>query len=127
MEKTFDSFTFGPWWSAQCRWLLTETEEWWREVRMPGADLSDLPQEAQDEISAKWTPELVSEYALWAANPDPTTKVPGPVTPTPKQARLAQEAKAKLAEYEDGEFVPEVKPAPDPKPEPKPAPKAKRK
>jgi hypothetical protein len=109
VDKAFDSFVFGPWWSAQCRWLLTETEGWWREVRMPGADLSDLPQEVQSEISAKWTPELIAQYEAYLADPDPLVEIPGPVTPTPKQARLAREAKAKLAEYEEGEFIPEAK------------------
>ena len=116
MDKTFDSFAFGPWWSAQCRWLLTETEEYWREVRMPGADLSDLPPEVQSEINAKWTPQLLADYEAWLLDPEQPVDVPGPITPTPKQVRLVREAKAALtAKAEELE------------PGPKPAPKAKRK
>lgn len=107
--KTFDSYSFAPWWVAQLKWL-DEDEMPWRETRAPGSDISDLPPEVQNEINARWTPKLIADYQAWLADPEKWTGgIPGPVTPTPKQARLAREAKAaldaKLAEYEVGEFV----------------------
>ena len=94
--KTFDSYSFAPWWVAQLKWL-DEDERPWREIRAPGADISDLPSDVQAEIGEKWTPELIAEYQVWLADPEKYEgHIPGSPM-TPKQERLAQEAKAALA------------------------------
>lgn len=58
-----------------------------REVRRPGADLTDLPQELQDAIQAHWTAEMVQKAGDLEAAADEAVVVPVP-TLTPRQLRL---------------------------------------
>jgi hypothetical protein len=79
---------------------MVDTEEVWREVRMPGEDVSDLPQEVQEEIGKEWTPELLSAYEDWLISQDPSVVI-SPKKMTPKQQRMLSEAKVKVEEIRE--------------------------
>lgn len=70
---TFDRHDFSGA-SVMLRW--ESSDGFHREIRWPGDNLDDLPDEVREEIEAHWTPELVSEYeAAQAAarEPEPPT------------------------------------------------------
>lgn len=57
-----DNITFvGPHRVAQLRYLKEDGTPH-REGRDPGADLSDLPEDAREKIEAEWTPEIIAAY-----------------------------------------------------------------
>ena len=60
MSMRFESFRLVNG-CAQLRWQ-GEDLAWLREVRGPGADLSDLPLDVVAEISIVWTPEFVAQW-----------------------------------------------------------------
>lgn len=56
--------------------FVDETGSFHREVRWPGADITDLPEDVRAAIAAHWTPARVSAYEAEQAEarkPDPVT------------------------------------------------------
>lgn len=89
---TFDELTFGgPYRIAQIRYVKDDGE-FHRETRRPGADLSDLPKDAQAAISAEWTQEVLRAYE---ARPQPVFIPPAP------EAKIAA-LEARIAKLESG-------------------------
>jgi hypothetical protein len=60
-ELQFGDLTFAENGVANILWIEDDGGNF-RETRPPGADMSDLPPEAQAEAAAVWTPEVIADY-----------------------------------------------------------------
>lgn len=70
----FDRVTFGgPFRIAQLRYV-NDDGGYHREARNPGADISDLPDEARAAINGEWTPEIIAAYRAATAPVPPTAE-----------------------------------------------------
>lgn len=66
----FDTIEFvGPYRAAQLR-FLTDDGAFYRTVRNPGDDITDIPDDTRKQIEDAWTPEVVAAYAE-ATKPEP--------------------------------------------------------
>lgn len=83
-----DELTFGgPHRIAQLRYVVGDGT-YHRECRAPGADLSDLPEEARKLIEEQWTRAIVEGYQ--EATRPPPEEPPPPTPPDPFQAILSK-------------------------------------
>lgn len=59
---TLDELTFGgPYKIAELR-FVKDGGGYHRETREPGSDVSDLPKDVQERITAEWTSELIKTW-----------------------------------------------------------------